>query len=119
MGKQIEIIATKNEVLDIIETAKQRFPELYIYIWKETYVGDPFCFWDVYLKSLSIDDSEVNRYLDDRYFTSINLSSSSEKMEDGCYTYGRIYIRTSGLKYVGEELVPEEQSGEIMTIYIT
>lgn len=35
MGRQIPIIATKNEVLDIIETMKQRFPELYI--WKETY----------------------------------------------------------------------------------
>lgn len=37
MGRQIQIIATADEILDIVEVAKQRFPELYV--WEKILVG--------------------------------------------------------------------------------
>lgn len=115
MGRQIPIIATKNEVLDIIETTKQRFPELYI--WEETSVGSPHCFWDAYLKSSSVDDSEIGETCYDRTFASINLCSSTERWDHGPYIYGRIYIQTSIWRDVGGESAWEEQYPELMKIY--
>ena len=115
MGRQIPIIATKNEVLDIIETTKQRFPELYI--WEETSVGSPPCFWAAYLKSSSVDDSEIGETDYDRTFASIRVCSSPERWDHGPYIYGRIYIRTSIWRNVDGESVLEEQYPELMKIY--
>lgn len=115
MGRQIPIIATKNEVLDIIETAKQRFPELYI--WEETSVGSPLCYWAANLKSSSIDDSEIGETDYDRTFASIRVRSSIERWEHGLFFYGRVYIRTSIWRDAGGESILEEQYPELMKIY--
>ena len=93
-------------MLDIIETTKQRFPELYI--WEETSMGAPHCFWDAYLKSSSVDHSEIGETYYNRTFSSINLCSSTERWDHGPYMYGRIYIRTSIWRDVGGESVLEE-----------
>lgn len=116
MGRQIQIIATADEVLDIVETAKQRFPELYV--WKKRLVGPPHPFASIQLKSSSIDESEIRRAYDPAgEFNSIELYSSSDRLVRGHYGYGRIYIKTSGWQYTDEGIVPEKQNAELVKIY--
>ena len=71
-------------------------------------MGAPHCFWDAYLKSSSVDHSEIGETYYNRTFSSINLCSSTERWDHGPYTYGRIYIRTSIWRDVGGESVLEE-----------
>ena len=80
-------------------------------------MGAPHCFWDAYLKSSSVDDSEIGETYYNRTFASINLCSSTERWDHGSYMYGRIYIRTSIWRDVGGESVLEEQYPELMKIY--
>ena len=116
MGKQIQIIATVDEVLDIIETAKQWFPELYV--WEKILVGPPHPYVSVQLKSSSIDESKVRRAYDPTgEFNSIQLCSSSDGLDNGHYMYGRIYMMSSGWQYTEDGTVPEEQNTELVKIY--
>lgn len=55
-------------------------------------MGAPHCFWDAYLKSSSVDDSEIGETYYNRTFSSVNLCSSTERWDHGPYMYGRIYI---------------------------
>ena len=80
-------------------------------------MGAPHCFWDAYLKSSSVDHSEIGETYYNRTFSSINLCSSTERWDHGPYMYGRIYIRTSIWRDVGGESVLEEQYPELMKIY--
>lgn len=115
MSRQIVIISTKNEVLDIIETTKQRFPELYI--WEEISECSSIGFWEAYLKSSSVDDSEIGETDYDRSFASIHVCSSQEIWDHGHYLYGRVYIRTWIWRDAGGESILEEQYPELMKIY--
>lgn len=117
MGKQIILIATVKDIRDIIDEAKKRYDDLFIY--SEDIVKLPECippqYSVVYVKTESTRNADINN-ISESDFDTIQLVSSYMN-DNGFYEYGRIYIMTSQLVTTGDGYFFEKQNQKLLKVY--
>lgn len=120
MGRQILLIATIQDIRNVIEEAKKRYNNLYV--CSECIMDISECIpsqcGSLYVKIESVRNPKIVDDDSRNDFDAIQLNSSY-MVESGFYEYGRIYIMTSQLVTTDDGYFFEKQDPELMKVYNT